>query len=114
MVFQRISSYRIMMILVIFDLPTETKAQRREANKFRIQLKKLGFRMMQLSCYIKSCYGIENYESEVRKVEQIIPAKGEVCILTLTEKQYNSMKYYFNQRKGNQKIKPDVEQLRLF
>lgn len=103
-----------MMILVIFDLPTDTKAHRRKANRFRLDLKKLGFRMMQLSCYIKSCYGIENYESEVRKVECIIPECGEVCILTLTEKQYNSMKYYYNQHKGNQKIKPDIEQLRLF
>lgn len=103
-----------MMILVIFDLPTETKAQRRKANKFRLDLKKLGFRMMQLSCYIKSCYGIENYESEVKKVERRVPDKGEVCILTLTEKQYNSMKYYYNQRVGNQKIKPDTDQLRLF
>lgn len=103
-----------MMVLVIFDLPTLTKAQRRKANKFRINLKKLGFRMMQLSCYIKSCYGIEDYESEVRKVERIIPELGEVCILALTEKQYNSMKYYYNQRLGNQKIRPDIEHLRFF
>lgn len=103
-----------MMLLVLFDLPVETKTQRKKANRFRINLKKLGFQMLQLSCYIKSCYGIEDMESEIRKVENIIEDTGEICIITITEKQYNSMKYYFKGYVCNTKVKPINEQLTLF
>ncbi|MEJ5245839.1 MAG: CRISPR-associated endonuclease Cas2 [Bacteroidota bacterium] len=112
--FQRISSYRVMMIMVLFDLPTLTKTERKKANRFRINLKKLGYRMMQLSVYIKNCYGIEDMESEIKKVERILEDTGEVCVLTITEKQYNNMKYYFQKHLGNVKIKSETEQLMLF
>ena len=46
-------SYRFMRILVMFDLPTETSEERRDYRKFRKNLIKNGFIMMQESVYVK-------------------------------------------------------------
>ena len=42
-------------VIVLFDLPVDTKAARKEANDFRIRIKKDGFTMMQLSVYMRHC-----------------------------------------------------------
>lgn len=41
--YNRISSYKLMWILVMFDLPTEDKMQRKAASEFRKLLIKDGF-----------------------------------------------------------------------
>ena len=46
-------SYRFMRILVMFDLPTETSEDRRNYRKFRKNLIKNGFIMMQESVYVR-------------------------------------------------------------
>lgn len=46
-------SYRFMRIIVMFDLPTVTQAERQEYTKFRKFLLKSGFIMMQESVYTK-------------------------------------------------------------
>ena len=47
MSFSRYNAYRIMWVLVLFDLPTETKKQRSQANRFRKELIDDGFTMFQ-------------------------------------------------------------------
>ena len=46
----RFSEYRIMWVLVFFDLPTETKKDKRAYQLFRKQLQKDGFTMFQEIC----------------------------------------------------------------
>ena len=46
-----LNAYRIMWVLVFFDLPTETKKQRKAAAGFRKDLLKDGFTMFQYSIY---------------------------------------------------------------
>ena len=43
----RFSEYRIMWVLVLFDLPTETKKDKRAYADFRKNLQKDGFTMFQ-------------------------------------------------------------------
>ena len=50
---ERFSEYRVMWILVFFDLPTETKKERKAASDFRKLLQRDGFTMFQFSIYIK-------------------------------------------------------------
>ena len=45
----RFSQYRVMWILVFFDLPTDTKKERKAAAKFRKDLMGDGFTMFQFS-----------------------------------------------------------------
>ncbi|MBP5502285.1 MAG: CRISPR-associated endonuclease Cas2, partial [Bacteroidales bacterium] len=56
----RLSEYRIMWVLVMFDLPTETKKQRKAATNFRKQITADGFTMFQFSMYIRHCPSSEN------------------------------------------------------
>ena len=44
-----LNAYQIMWLYVFFDLPTNTKAQRHEAARFRKGLLQDGFTMMQYS-----------------------------------------------------------------
>ncbi|MDE5967844.1 MAG: CRISPR-associated endonuclease Cas2, partial [Muribaculaceae bacterium] len=47
----RFNQYKIMWTLVLFDLPTETKRQRKAAAQFRKSLMADGFNMFQYSIY---------------------------------------------------------------
>ena len=47
----RLNAYRIMWTLVMYDLPTETKKERKAAAKFRKDLLRDGFNMFQFSMF---------------------------------------------------------------
>ena len=51
----RLNAYHIMWLFVFFDLPTNTKKERKDAAHFRKALEKDGFSMMQYSVYIRQC-----------------------------------------------------------
>lgn len=82
-----------MRILVFFDLPVLTKADRREYSKFRKYLLGDGFVMMQKSVYSKIV--LNGYASRVvaEKIRKHKPAEGNVQILTITEKQFQNIEY---------------------
>ena len=52
-----LTGYRLMWIMVIFDLPVGTKKQRHAATKFRNFLLDQGFTMSQFSVYMRFCGG---------------------------------------------------------
>ncbi len=107
------NKYRIMWILVFFDLPTETAEDRKEYNQFRKMLIKDGFSMFQFSIYVRHCPSIENKNVHVRRVRQILPEKGHVGILTVTDQQFGNMEIFFGQRRAESGfIEP--HQLELF
>ena len=86
-------SYRFMRVMIFFDLPTDTIADRREYTRFRKYLIKTGFVMMQESVYSKLVLN----QSAVRPVTDGIrknrPPRGLVQMLCITEKQYAGMEY---------------------
>ena len=84
-------AYRIMWLYVLFDLPTNTKRERKAAAGFRKLLLKDGFSMLQYSVYIRHCPSKENALVHVNRVEQGVPRKGYVSILTVTDKQFSQM-----------------------
>src|SRR5690554_7679418 len=57
-----LNGYRIMWLFVFFDLPTDTKKNRRNAGLFRKNLIKDGFTMMQYSVYMRHCASSESAE----------------------------------------------------
>ena len=87
----RLSSYRVMWLFVFFDLPTNTKKQRKNATKFRKTLEKDGFTMKQFSVYVRHAPSKENAEVHVKRVRLNVPEEGHVCILLVTDKQYGNM-----------------------
>lgn len=86
-------SYRFMRMLIFFDLPTETAANRREYRKFRNMLIKNGFIMMQESVYCRMVLNGSVMRSVAEIVKRNKPSEGIVQFLTVTEKQFASMTY---------------------
>ena len=91
-------NYRFMRVLVFFDLPTETAADRRNYSKFRRFLIKGGFMMIQESVYSKLAL---NSTQVVQIVKKAQPEKGIVYILSITEKQYSKMEIISGKSVGN-------------
>ncbi len=82
---------KFMRILIFFDLPVKTKAQRREATRFRNFLLTDGYHMLQYSVYARVCNGMDAVEKHRRRVEQNLPDNGAIRLMVITEKQYESM-----------------------
>ena len=90
----RFSEYRIMWVLVFFDLPTDTKKERKAAAKFRKQLLEDGFTMFQFSIYLRHCPSAENADVHIRRVKSTLPEFGKVGIMRITDKQFGNMELF--------------------
>ena len=101
-----------MWLLVFFDMPTETKAQRKEYSNFRKFLLKDGFQMFQFSIYIRYCMSLESAKTHKKRVRDYVPQYGDIGILTVTDKQFSSMEIFHGMKK--KKSPPSVIQLELF
>lgn len=108
----RISEYRVMWVLVLFDLPTETKKDRKAATDFRSKLQKDGFTMFQFSIYIRHCASAENADVHIKRVKSFLPEYGKVGILCITDKQFGRIELFLG--KKAQKINTPGQQLELF
>lgn len=62
----RLNEYRVMWILVLYDLPTETKKDRKIAAKFRKNIMADGFTMFQFSIYVRHCASMDNAQVLMR------------------------------------------------
>ena len=89
----KISDYRKMRAIILFDLPSVEKQDMANNQRFIKKLKKIGFYMLQFSVYTKVLINQSEYDRIIKKVKQIIPNKGNIIILKLTDKQYNDMIY---------------------
>ena len=82
-----------MRMIVFFDLPTESEADRREYRKFRRMLVKNGFIMMQESVYCRMVLNATVQKSVTDVIRREKPPAGIVQLLTVTEKQFAGMTY---------------------
>jgi len=108
----RLNEYRIMWVLVLFDLPTETKKERKNASDFRTKLVKDGFTMFQFSIYLRHCASRENADVHIKRVKAFLPDKGYVGILCITDKQFGTMELFYC--KKEKKVSTPYQQLELF
>ncbi|KAA6328523.1 CRISPR-associated endoribonuclease Cas2 [termite gut metagenome] len=108
----RFSEYRIMWIFVFFDLPTETKKEKKAYMDFREKLQRDGFTMFQFSIYLRHCASRENADVHVKRVKSILPEKGEIGILCVTDKQFGSMELFIGKKEMS--VSTPEQQLELF
>lgn len=94
-----LSAYRIMWVIVFFDLPVVTKAERKVATRFRKDLEKDGFDMFQFSVYIRHCSSMENAEVHMRRIRNRLPEHGKVYTMTITDKQFGRIEMYHGEKK---------------
>lgn len=107
-----LNGYRIMWLFVFFDLPTETKKDRRNAQQFRKNLIKDGFTMMQFSVYNRHCASSESADVHEKRVNDLLPPLGKVSMLRITDKQYGNIANFWGKLELAKPIQP--QQLELF
>ena len=96
----------------MFDLPTDTKKQRKAATEFREFLLKEGFERSQFSVYARFVDGKVGFQTRVRRIEANAPDIGEIQILQFTDKQYENIIHISNH--GRATPKKNRGQLVLF
>ncbi|MEG0340486.1 MAG: CRISPR-associated endonuclease Cas2 [Oscillospiraceae bacterium] len=104
---------KFMRLLVFFDLPVKSKKERHVATSFRNFLLKDGYHMLQYSLYTRVCNGMDAVETHKSRLYSRLPDNGSVRLLTITERQYESIEILVG------KLKPDeatfeCEQLSIF
>ncbi len=101
-----------MWVFVFFDLPSETKLDRKNYAQFRKNLQKDGFAMLQYSIYVRHCSSRENADVHLKRVRSFLAPKGEIILFTLTDKQFGMMEFF---RKREMAERPSTpQQLELF
>lgn len=81
-----------MRMMVFFDLPMVTKAERRAYTQFRRFLLNDGYDMIQFSVYGRILNGNDGEEKHMKRLLANLPSEGSIRVLTVTEKQYAGMK----------------------
>ena len=80
-----------MRVFVMFDLPTDTSVHRNAYRDFRKFLLVNGFIMLQESVYVKLVLNTTSVTLLEKQLREHKPVEGNICLLTVTEKQYSKM-----------------------
>lgn len=107
-----LSGYRLMWMMVMFDLPVMTPQERKTATLFRLRLLDLGFERVQYSVYVRFCPSLSRLETLMGKLGCLVPDDGRVSILAFTDKQYERIVTYHGNARQPGRSPPD--QLVLF
>ena len=104
---------RFMRLLVFFDLPTARKEDRKNYARFRKELIRLGFDMVQFSVYCRTAKNSDDARAYTERVRKILPPVGSVRVLQLTEKQYSSMAVMLGEKNPSEYLLDGGEFLEL-
>lgn len=107
-----LSGYRLMWMIVLFDLPVTSKQARKQASDFRKSLLDNGFQMSQYSVYFRLVPGREVVETYVGKIRKSLPKAGKVDIVCITDRQYEDIISFTGKVLGGKHKNPT--QLALF
>lgn len=88
-----------MWVIVLFDLPTDTKQARKQYALFRKRLLNDGFGMMQYSVYYRHCASDENACVHANRVRSALPLEGEIRIIKITDKQFGKIEVYYGKKR---------------
>lgn len=95
--------YRMGLLLVMFDLPTNTARERKLAHQFREYLIGGGYLMLQYSVYVKPAVTWDSKGKCVNYLRQIDPGTGDIRCIFITDAQW--MKMDIISDKGGRKSK---------
>lgn len=90
-----------MRVIVFFDLPTLTPAERGAYTRFRKFLISSGFFMMQESVYCKLAMNQASANAILDVIKLNKPAAGTIQVLTVTEKQYSDIEMIVGEKQSD-------------
>jgi CRISPR-associated protein Cas2 len=89
--------YRVMRLLIFFDVPTLTAEDRRNYNRLHKSLIKEGFLMIQESIYVRVLMNKQSAKFLEDRIRKVAPVNGVVQSMIITEKQYSDIKFLSGQ-----------------
>lgn len=99
-------------LFVLFDLPTETKKERKDAYLFRRDLERDGFRMFQYSVYIRHCPDWDRAQTHERRIRRSAPEGGRISVLHVTDHEFATMTNIWGttekRRRGEDRKEPSL------
>lgn len=101
---------RYMRLLVFFDLPIETAAQKKAYRLFRKFLIQDGYLMLQQSVYAKLAVNDGAAGASIMRLRKHHPPDGLVQVLRVTEKQFATMEFI----SGNRAAYDEVDTMEEF
>lgn len=102
-----LSAYQHMWIMVLFDLPTTTKEERRAYTQFRAFLLDQSFVMSQFSVYMRHMTSRAHITPLLKRIEAAVPPEGKVDILNFTDRQYSDIVSLRGRRRRDSRENPD-------
>lgn len=104
---------RYMRLIVFFDLPMVTRAEKREYVQFRRFLLNDGYDMVQFSVYSRILNGKDAEGKHLARLVANLPPAGSVRCMCVTEKQYAGIKLLVGRPRFQEKT-VSAAQLLLF
>lgn len=102
-----------MRLLVFFDLPMVSKAEKRAYVQFRRFLLNDGYDMIQWSVYGRLLNGSDAQHKHLKRLVDNLPPEGSVRCMTVTEKQFAGIRLLVGSPLFQEK-KVTAQQLSLF
>ncbi|RUM67288.1 MAG: CRISPR-associated endonuclease Cas2 [Sulfurospirillum sp.] len=107
------SAFRIMWLVVMFDLPTQTKKDRKRYRWFSKYLDSQSFIRLQYSVYAKVFNSVESLNYGKKRLKNFLKTNvkhGNVRLLSFTDAQFGKMEILV----GEQSPQEEATQLTLF
>jgi CRISPR-associated protein Cas2 len=105
-------AWQTMWLLAMFDLPVDEKESRKAYARFRKNLLKDGFTMMQYSVYQRHCASWESAQVHLKRMGEAVPPKGEVRFLVITDHQFGKILTFRGKKRAP--APPQPAQLEFF
>jgi CRISPR-associated protein Cas2 len=80
--------FKMGWLIVTFDLPVGSRAQRKKATDFRNFLMDDGFLMLQFSVYARACVSFARQETHLDRVKKNLPPEGNIRAIFVTRAQW--------------------------
>ncbi len=104
-----------MWLMVMFDMPTQSKKDKKNYLRLRKSLIANGYSMMQYSIYVKSFHSYEASIAGRKRLKDYIATnkfKGNIRMVSFTDKQFEHMEILIGEKSSDEIAQP--KQLVLF
>lgn len=109
------SAFRVMWLMLMFDLPTKSKKDKKRYHWFHKELEKEGYHRLQYSVYGKIFSSFDSANYGKKRIKEFVKKNikhGNIRILVFTDKQFAAMDIIIGEPSVEEKNEP--KQLLLF
>ena len=109
-----VEKFKMGWLIVAFDLPVLSKAQRKAATAFRNFLIDDGFQMIQFSVYARPCVSFARQQTHLDRLRRSIPPEGKVRAFFVTRSQWERAFIIHGSPAQEAPAEPIPEQIQLW